>query len=160
MNNDKPIKIGSFYITKKNDNSKIFMRVDNLHVSKILCHVNINPKEGYTPHFHIVADNGSFESCICIEEATYFNHEDHHEFLNNSDLKEIDTFMRKECKSSLNGATTNWEQTAMIWNYANPDHQCTKVKDMQGNFLPQPDYTKTSGNKFINYGKGANKKKK
>lgn len=156
-----PITIGTFTIENKSKiSSRIFMRTSNLRLSKVNCHININPDEGDTPHFHIVSDDTSFECCLCIFEAMYFNHKKHHGFLNQDGLNSLDSFLRETSIKAADGKTTNWQYIATIWNYANPEHGRIIVNS-RGEFIVfQPDYTKTCGNKFVKYGKGPNKKKK
>lgn len=159
---NNPITIGTITIENKSKlSSKLFLRTtDNVRLSKVQCYININPDEGNTPHFHIVSKDSSFECCICIFEAAYFNHKDYHGFLNQDGLDTLDSFLRQINVKASDNKTTNWQHIADMWNYANPNYACI-VRNNRGEFIiSQPDYTKTVGNKFVKYGKGINKKKK
>lgn len=93
--------------------------------------VFVYPNEGdYKPHFHVVGDNGEYESCIRIDENEYFLHKSYHIEMNNRDLKLLDKALRKTRSSG----ETYWEYMKKRWNDAR-----TKIKIPEE--TTQPNYT-------------------
>ena len=96
--------------------------------------------EGTYPHFHIENKDKSFECCVCIYEAKYFDHGIHGERrLNSQQRKQLDAFLRSKHKEPMIRGTY-WEYIAFMWELNNediPGHRHYKTNK-------QPDYTKMS----------------
>lgn len=85
------------------------------------CKVEIYNGEGQVPHIHVFNNDKSFETCVCIYSNNYFAHGG----------KYTDKFSSKQCKefndwmnnqnTKFPGNATNWEVTAFLWEFLNPD---------------------------------------
>ena len=106
--------------------------------------LEVREDEGpFIPHFHLFtkdARNGSdkkskksIHTCIQLNEAVYFDHPGKEDTLNNTQLKELDTFLRKRHKN-FPQYTSLWEAMSDYWNSL-PNSK-TKV-----DFDKMPDYT-------------------
>ena len=92
---------------------------------------------GNKPHFHYVENismGKEFHTCIRIDKAEYFFHEDKNDTLNNKQKNELQKFLSNPFKRpKFTGS--NWEFSVMVWNDNNSkmvlDEENTKMPDYE-----------------------------
>ena len=137
---EKGIEIGS--ITFKDDfyeSIEISKGTHRFNTKRIgECKIEVYPKEGQIPHFHIFNKDHSFESCIRIFEPEYLDHNG----------KYTDTLTYDQCKKLnewMNSISIifpydiiNWRELDVAWSGANDYDFTEKEKSIK----QPPDYTK------------------
>lgn len=97
--------------------------------------IDVRPRDnGNVPHFHVYSKNKEIHTCLCIDEAKYFDHaEKYKKILERTILEAIDELLNKDC-SEVGFEGTNWRRVQKAWN-DNPERaQCSKAAE-------KPDYT-------------------
>lgn len=117
---------GTFEFSESINEDKGFGSM-NLTKNKGTCSVYVRGKEGPIPHFHLQADNGSWEICIRLDCNCYFSHGHYKGSLNTNQCKELDRFL-----SETYTKESRWKEMVDYWNYANKFKTKVKIK---------PDYT-------------------
>lgn len=110
----------------------------------LTCKIFVYGNEGYIPHFHLKKSDGT-ESCLCIFEAKYFNHENKHKILTDKELYTIDTFMSffiSDGRSKI----SNWDKIVKMWVDKNSSNGFEHMNDWFE--FEQPDYTLTRENRY------------
>lgn len=95
------------------------------------CKIYVYGNEGTIPHFHLISENGKFETCICIKEAKYFKHGKKNGTLTKKQKEELNHFLEQINKKVPD--RTNWEATRDAWNFSND----TNIISMK---IKKPDY--------------------
>lgn len=99
------------------------LHIPNVDIKQLggSCDVYIRDNEGKNiPHLHLIGPN-KFETCICLNEPKYFNHNGvkHRPFANRKQINSFDDFMRKAPSPSLSKrypeARTNFELCCKAW---------------------------------------------
>ena len=99
--------------------------------------IRVYENDNAYPHFHLENKDKSFDCCVCIYEAKYFDHGRHDRRLNSQQKKQLDEFLRSKHENPhIN--YTYWEYIAFMWENGNKDKPgCRHYKtDIQ------PDYAK------------------
>lgn len=97
--------------------------------------VYVYGSEGPVPHFHVLLgkpEAPSWESCIRIQGARYFQHGRKQETLNAKQKRQLVDFLRAPHKHFPD--RQNWQILIIQWSMNNPDHE------IDPNLL-MPDYT-------------------
>ena len=102
------------------------------------CKIEVYPKEGQIPHFHIFNKDHSFESCIRIYDNHYFSHGGkYRSILSTTQAKELDYWLRLQ-NSRSNKDISNWEFAKETWEFNNLNCRFPQNKKVS----IQPDYSK------------------
>ena len=126
------ICVGSFGIDE-NLNEETIGRV-NLGKRIGQCTVHVYSDDGQVPHVHVINNDGSFETCVCLATNKHFVHGKYKDrFYNNKQRKAFDDFMNAPSKE--NPDMKNWEVSSMSWNLANTESLQMKWKN-----ATLPDY--------------------
>lgn len=114
--------------------------IGNISFKKIgPCTVSVHTKEGPVPHFHIESDDNDFKCCICIYEPRYFDHGKYKDKLSNSQLKELDAWLRLPHRKD--SRLSRWELMDEIWNFKSEIEKSRyKVVDKQPNYKDTKGY--------------------
>ena len=91
----------------------------------------VTDDDGKIPHFHYLTNDGliKFYSCIKIENAEYFHHDNAQNILSHEQKINLIAFLNKRCIRNM----SNWEVLLDCWNMNNSEIQ---VSDS----LAMPDY--------------------
>lgn len=92
--------------------------------------VYLRDEGDFKPHFHVIGDDGKYESCVRIDTNEYFLHKPNHIKMINKDLESLDSALRKARDNGI----TNWEYGKQKWNRTHYKHP---IPDG----VVQPDYT-------------------
>ena len=137
---EKGIEIGS--ITFKDDfyeSIEISKGTHRFNTKRIgECKIEVYPKEGQIPHFHIFNKDHSFESCIRIYDNHYFSHGGkYRSILSAFQAKELDYWLRLQ-NSRSDKVNSNWEFAKETWEFNNLN--CIFPQNKKVSI--QPDYSK------------------
>lgn len=80
-----------------------------------------------------------FETCIRLSTARYYLHGHYTDTFNETQLKELNAFMKAPCKNKR--YSSNYELVVDMWNMNNSKRKVRIKKDQEGNIII-PDYTK------------------
>ena len=97
--------------------------------------IDVRPRDnGNVPHFHVYSKNMEVHTCLCIDEAKYFDHSKKYKaILDRKILEAVDELLNKDC-SEVGFSGTNWRRVQKAWN-ENPERAiCSKATE-------KPDYT-------------------
>ena len=112
--------------------------IDLIQKELVNVKIEVYPKEGQIPHFHIFNKDHSFESCIRIYDNHYFSHGGkYRSILSTTQAKELDYWLRLQ-NSRSNKVISNWEFAKETWEFNNLNCRFPQNKKV----LIQPDYSK------------------
>lgn len=81
--------------------------IGSLNLTTEECSIYVYSREGTIPHFHIIPKSKIGESCICIYQPLYFNHDFKQMKLNSKQRKELNNWLKET--TLINPKITNWE---------------------------------------------------
>lgn len=98
------------------------------------CDIRMYSDEYNFPHFHIIPRNIEGECCVCVYEASYFNHDNGIKQLrlNQNQRNILNEWMKSNAPYLPN--STNWEAISFMWRTGNEFKYVPKNR-------VQPDYT-------------------
>lgn len=101
--------------------------------------VVVKSREGFSvPHFHIIYNGTSLETCICIYENKFFNHNNHtSKILMNQNCRLLDEWLSSRYTGSYfpkDSVYTNWEAIEQVY-------RDTNGSKYQKGEKSKPDYT-------------------
>ena len=102
-------------------------------------YVKVYSNEGPIPHFHIMTKDKSFETCVRLDSAKYFNHGHIKGKLNTKQIKALVSFLNK--KSPKHNGKTIFEIIVMAWNISTDNKTKLSLKSTK-----MPDYIKLNKN--------------
>ena len=103
----------------------------------------IYQNEGNIPHFH-VKFNGH-ESCFCLFESKYYNHELYHVMMNDDHLFGLNVFLMSPTKES-NIKRNWWEYLVGEWVRLHTNQDYEHKSNWRN--IKKPDYRETKLNKY------------
>ena len=107
--------------------------------------IDVYSNEGdYIPHFHFYTKDKKIDGCIKIYTSEYFSHGRHTSVLNNSQLKQLNNWLKDDTENE--GIITNWQRIAFAWRDMNSGNKYKPINKNKGLYdrLSQPDYTLTN----------------
>lgn len=113
-----------------------YFKVSNKYL-KANINVYGDGKEGPYPHFHVIFEG--HESCFCIFEPMYANHEAYHVKMEYNKLLGLNTFLMSPCKILPNPKANYWSLIVDLWVKANKDNKWIHKDDYIE--LSKPNYT-------------------
>lgn len=115
--------------------------------NNISAKIFVKGQEGEIPHFHLVLSGGK-ESCICIFEAMYFNHNKKYITLDDDKLFGLNVFLMSPTGQTIQDKKLNyWDQIVIEWRNKNMDHSWEHDNDWSQ--VLKPDYRVMKGDRYI-----------
>ena len=85
------------------------------------CVIEVYPREGPIPHFHICSKDKNFNSCIRIYENFYFSHGGKYkDIFNSKQCKQLNNYLMQDCTKEPKVMSV-WESIIFCWNFLNPN---------------------------------------
>jgi len=104
------------------------------------CKIYVYGKEGKIPHFHLISDNGEFETCICITQPKYFLHGSKTDKLTRVQREQLNDFLKTQTPKMPN--STIFQAIVFAWNFANEDNMPIPFDTKQPNYCIMTDSIK------------------
>ena len=105
--------------------------------------VFVYQNEGNIPHFHVKFSGN--ETCICLFEAKYYNHELHHVMMTDNHLFGLNVFLMSPTKEP-NIKRNWWQYLVNEWVRLHENQNYEHKSDWKR--IAKPDYTTTRVNKY------------
>ena len=109
-------------------------------------HIQVWFNESNIPHFHLISNDGTVETAICIFEPRYYFHRPELTSLTNNQIKKLLEYL-----NSFHGSETRWNGICTFWIAFNENRNYLFKETYEDNFLtiPIPDYTQLNNNNPI-----------
>ena len=104
------------------------------------CIIEVYPREGSIPHFHIFSKDKKFDTCIRIYENFYFSHGGKYkDIFNSKQCKQLNDYLKQDYTKGPK-IISIWEAIIFCWYLLNPD--CIYPENKKVN--TQPHYENLS----------------
>ena len=104
------------------------------------CVIEVYPREGPIPHFHIFSRDKKFNTCIRIYENFYFSHGGKYkDIFNSKQCKQLNEYLKQDYTKGRVKITI-WDEIIFSWYILNPD--CIYPDSKKAN--TQPHYENLS----------------
>ena len=98
------------------------------------------------PHFHIISNDGTFETALSIMEASYYFHKENMNALKDYQIDNLIKYLN----SNIAEYTTRWNFICFIWKELNVYRKCY-LDNIDTDSIQIPDYTILKSNPIIKY---------
>lgn len=117
--------------------------------------IKLYENEGDIPHFHV--QFAGYESCFCLFEAKYYNHEPHHVMMTDDHLYGLNIFLMSPVRKDPGTKKENWwDFLVQLWVEYHANQNYEHRNNWQN--IKKPDYRETRLNKYVGKNNNCTKK--